>query len=263
MDVEERREMMVRKSNDLIQTARFSLSVTEQRVVLYLISLIKPEDTQFKECAFSLSDFCRVAGIGRGGNTDEVIETALEKLWKKTIGWATLYDGSRTILAWIEKPRISQDGNIILKLDDDLRPYLLNLAARYTAYELLFTLRCRCQYSIRLYEVVKSIHFNELDEYRHIYTIDELRSLMGAETYSRYADFKRRALLPAVDEINRLTDKTVSVNEIMKNKKSVRALELLIESKSPVDVIRIHAENEEKSDGIWHRMLSACEEGKV
>ena len=41
---------LVVKSNELIRKNRFSLSLTEQRIVLYLISKIKPNETSAK-CA--------------------------------------------------------------------------------------------------------------------------------------------------------------------------------------------------------------------
>ena len=43
------REMSVVKRDDMIQHARFSLSIQEQRCVLYAISKIKTEATAFTE----------------------------------------------------------------------------------------------------------------------------------------------------------------------------------------------------------------------
>ena len=42
--VNDERSLEVYKRNDMIQKARFSLSVQEQRAVLYAISKIKPDD---------------------------------------------------------------------------------------------------------------------------------------------------------------------------------------------------------------------------
>ncbi len=44
----ELRNYKVVKSNDLIQKSRFNLSLQEQKIILYLISKVKPEDTEEK-----------------------------------------------------------------------------------------------------------------------------------------------------------------------------------------------------------------------
>ena len=58
--------------------------------------------------------------------------------------------------------------------------------------------------------MIKSIHYDEDKIYTKDFTIDELKMLMGAETYKTYQDFKRFALIPAIDEINKTSDKIIS-----------------------------------------------------
>lgn len=48
------REMDVVKRDDMIQHARFTLSIQEQKCILYAISRIKPEDTAFTEYTFDI-----------------------------------------------------------------------------------------------------------------------------------------------------------------------------------------------------------------
>ncbi|MDY4786917.1 MAG: RepB family plasmid replication initiator protein, partial [Bacteroidaceae bacterium] len=48
------RHPTVVKANDLIQKSRFSLSVQQQKIVLYLISQISQFDTDFKLYEFSI-----------------------------------------------------------------------------------------------------------------------------------------------------------------------------------------------------------------
>lgn len=43
------RQMFVVKANALIQKSRFSLSLQQQKIVLYLISKIQPNDEEFTE----------------------------------------------------------------------------------------------------------------------------------------------------------------------------------------------------------------------
>jgi hypothetical protein len=64
------REKQVVKANDLIQKSRFSLSLLQQKIVLYLISQISTFDTDFKLYEFDIREFCQVCGIDfdNGGN---------------------------------------------------------------------------------------------------------------------------------------------------------------------------------------------------
>ena len=63
---------------------------------------------------------------------------------------------------------------------------------------------------IRLYELIKSIYFYELEEnYTNMYTFYELKGLLNAEKYRTYQDFKKRVLLSSIEEINTYSDKIV------------------------------------------------------
>ena len=58
--IEKERNMKVYKADELLQKARFTLTITEQRLILYAITKIKPTDTAFTEYEFNLKDFYSV-----------------------------------------------------------------------------------------------------------------------------------------------------------------------------------------------------------
>jgi len=201
------RSYLVVKRNDLIQKSRHQMSLQEQKIVLYMISKIKPDDKGFKEQIFSISEFCRVCGLDddNGGNYS-YIKNTLKTLRDRSI-WVTLDDGSETTLAWINSVTISRKSGLVkLTLDDKMKPYLLDLQENFTKYELIYTLAMRSQYGIRLYELLKSYQFKEYV----IFDIDELRSMLFAEKWVRGNDMKRKVLDIAVKEINSLGDITVT-----------------------------------------------------
>lgn len=235
------RESSVIKSNDLIQKSRFFLSLQQQKIILFLISQIDPQDSEFKLYTFSISDFCKVCGIDydSGGN-HSALKEQIKKLADKSL-WVTLPNGNETLLRWIEKPYISTaDKTIKIKLDNDMKPYLLQLKSRFTRYELVYTLHFDSKYSIRLYELVKSVHFNELREYKKAFTVDEIAQRLGAEQYKEYRDLKRRAILPAVREINEHSDKNIEYTEI-KDGKKVTGVVFTISTKCPADRLHVFA----------------------
>lgn len=136
-------------------------------------------------------------------------------------------------MRWIERPFFDvNSGTIQIKLDSLLKPYLLQLKDNFTQYELLWTLNFKSKYTIRLYELVKSIHFDDLAAYDTTLGLDELKRMLDAGKYKTYKDFKVRVLIPAVKEINDFSDKNVSFKPI-KIGRAVAKIKLTISTKSP------------------------------
>ena len=251
----------VSKSNALIQKSRYTLSVQEQKIILYLISQITPYDQEFKLYEFNIIDFCKVCGIDyEGGKNYRDIKAAIKSIRDRSI-WVQIDENTETLLSWIEKPYIDKNsGTIRIRLDEDMKPYLLNLKANFTSYELIYTLRFRSKYTIRLYELINSIHFKPLDEYVKTYDLEELKVLMGAETYKTYQTFKNRALNMAVGEINQYSDKNVRY-ETVKKGKAVVAIRLYITSKDQVECLQLAADTEKEFG--WNQMSLWDDQGET
>lgn len=256
------RHKMVRKANQLIQKSRFSLSLQQQKILLYLISQISPQDEDFKLYQFSIPEFCRVCGITVGGPNYRDMKSAIKDIADKSL-WVRLPNGTESLLRWIEKARIDdKSGQIEVRLDNDMKPFLLLLKENYTQYEMIFTLHFKSKYTIRLYELVKSIHFHEDQVYKRTYDVDELKKLLDAEVYTEYRNFKPRVLQPCVAEINRYSDKNISFEEIKRGRK-VLAIEFTISSKDTSDVLRIKSEIDKEFGTdqltLWDRIEQADE----
>ena len=236
------RHKTVRKANELIQKSRFSLSLQQQKIMLYLISQISPQDEEFKQYEFSIPEFCRVCGIEtESGKNYSDLKSAIKDIRDKSI-WVTMPDGLESLIAWIEKAKINPgSGSVTIRLDDDMKPFLLQLRENYTQYELIFTLHFKSKYTIRLYELIKSIHYHEMKAYTRKYGVDELKKLLDAEIYTEYRNFKQRVLTPSIKEINTYSDKVVTMEEIKRGRK-VLAIEFTIASKDTLDVIKIRDE---------------------
>jgi len=232
MILSEKRDYKVVKANALIQRARYDFSAQEQKIVLYLISKIKPEDDNFKLYDFEIKEFCRICGIDeRSGKNYADMKNTIKKLADKSI-WVTLNENKdETLLRWIEKPYIrKKTGTIQIRLDRDMKPFLLQLKEQFTQYHLLYTLAMKGRYSIRLYELLKSYEYRT----RYKFDIDDFKSKIGAEKYERHADFKRFVLLPALKEINTFGDITVTYS-FAKTGKKITEIEFFIKLKKELD----------------------------
>ncbi len=199
---QKQRYSLVVKSNDLIRKNRFSLSITEQKIVLYLISKIKPTDTDLFEYDFDIKEFCEVCGIYYRPNLSQ-LKIIIKHLRDKSM-WITLPDKSETLVAWIEKPFIYPDkGKVKVRLDRDMIPYLLQMKENFTKYELIAVLALKSKFSLRLYELLKSYEYIGKVEI----SVSNLREMLMLENeYPKMADFKRYVIDKSLDEINRFTD---------------------------------------------------------
>lgn len=239
-------EKTVRKSNELIQKSRFNLSLQQQKIVLYLISHISPYDDDFKTFDFDIREFCRACGIDydNGGNY-ELLKKQIKAIRDESL-WLALNDEdeTETLFNWIEKARIKKKSGIVqIRLDEDLKPYLLQLKENFTKYEIIYTLNFKSKYTIRLYELIKSIHYQEIEQLEYVFSLDKLRKLTGAEKYKTYQHFKDRVLKMAVKEINQYSDKKVSFEPISNpGGKRVCAIRFYISSKSPTETAKIAGE---------------------
>ena len=238
------RDGIVRKANDLIQKSRFSLSTQQQKIILYLISKISLSDQDFKEYEFDIREFCKVCGLDDcSGKNYKLMKDAIKGIRDKSL-WILLPDGRKSLISWIEKARIEdQSGKIQIRLDSDMKPFLIQLKKNYTQYELLWTLNFKSKYSIRLYELIKSVHYHELEPFVKEYSLEELRGLLDAEKYERYQHFKERVLIPAVNEINSFSDKKITFEPIKKGRSFIR-IRFTVESKDTFETLRIRSEIE-------------------
>lgn len=238
------RELIVRKANELIQKSRHNLSERQQKIILYLISHISPYDEDFKDYVFDIKSFCNVCDIDEtsGGNYEE-IKTTIKEIADLSV-WIRLENEQETLFRWIERPIIdARSGKITMRFNELLRPYLLQLTGNYTQYDLIYAVHFKSKYTIRLYELLKSVHYHELEPYTTEFNISYLRQRLGADdkpSFDKYSLFKSKVLMRAITEINLKSDKTVEYEEIKLKNKVVR-ISFTIKTKLPEERMRIVA----------------------
>jgi len=221
------REYKVVKANDLIQKSRFYLTTQEQKIILYLITKIKPKDINLKEHIFKIQDFCELCGLDKtsGGNY-EYIKKTLKDLRDKSI-WITTETDDEITLSWLDYVKLNKDsGAVTIKISELIKPYLLLLQENFTQYEVLYILAMKSQYSIRLYELLKSYAFQK----KHLFEINELKKTLSAEAYNLFGNFKQKVLDISLREINELSDISVSY-EIIKEGRKFTKIEFFIKTK--------------------------------
>lgn len=239
------RSLEVFKRNDMIQKARFSLSVQEQRTVLYAISKIQPTDTYLKEYTFEIKDFYSVIGWSNQSYTE--FKTMLKALSDKS-WWITLPTGEESLVRWFTTARSNKkSGKVTVKFHEDMMPYLVQLAQGtdfYTKYQLQYVLPMSSQYSPRLYEILKSYQYNNRQWF---FDIDDLKILLDCKSYVNFNDFKRRVLDPAVEEINKYTDIAIFYTAT-KNGRKVVKINFFMDRKTESEILQVQRNNQEELD---------------
>ena len=210
--IEEKRIYKVVKSNQLIQNLRNKtghLSLQEQRLILYLISQVKPSDTEFARFDLSCQEFC---------NRSFWIETG-EK------------GESQNLVRWISDAEVTQRGHVSIQIHPKLQPFLLHLKEFYTSYLLEYILPMKSRYSVLLYELLRSYANIQI----HTFDVEELKVFLGAEKYERWADFQRKVLDIAMREINDLSDLEVDY-QIIKESRRFAKLRFRIRILEPIEL---------------------------
>lgn len=202
-NVEEERSYSVVKSNDLIQKTRYGLSLQEQKTIAYICSLIKPHEKK-REFLFDIKEYCKICGLSICGKNYTDIKSILEGLSRK--GFQIEDEEMWTSVKWIEKPKIfKRTGQVLIRLDEDLMPYLFELKERFTQYELYNILAMHSAFSLRIYELLKSYQ----NLHRKRFELDDLKErlmVQDIKSYVNFKDFRKKVIEVAINEINELTD---------------------------------------------------------
>lgn len=202
------RTQYVVKANDLIRSTRYSLTTQQQKIILFAISKIKPNDDPHTTYELSIEELCATCGIelDTGGFYYRAIKQDLIKLTQRL--WVQLPDQSEATISWIGDAQIIPlSGMVYIRFHERMMPYLFDLREHYTQYHLQDILLFKSKYSIRLYELLRSyIPQRVLDAGKSrdvTIPLDQLRRIFDmGDKYKRWAEFDRNVIRKAVQEIN-------------------------------------------------------------
>jgi Initiator Replication protein len=205
----------VTKSNVLIE-ASYKLTVTEQKIILYLVSQINKDDDDFKMYSLPIQHFYELLGY-RGSPKYSEMREITKNLMRKIL---EIKEGNKLKqMSWISYVEYDENsGRVSLSFDPRLKPYLLQLKKEFTTYRLKNVMELKSSYSIRIYEILKRWQFmNEIE-----IPLDELRKMVGAtDKYLEYHNFKKRVLTPSKKEIAEKTDLSFEYKEVKSGRKVV------------------------------------------
>lgn len=212
VNIEENKNNLVVKHQELVHIARYRLSELGIKVVSVLISMIKVKDIDFQEYALKLNDFKELIG-STSNKTYEYVDIMTDELMKKP------FKIGDEKFNWIYYARYHKGDNyVILKIAPELKPYLLALSSNFLKYNIANILPLRSAYVIRLYELCKD-HHTERTRYKPKASvifdikIDKLREQFVVPDSYRYNDIRRHIIDKAVKQFKEKTDIQISYTE--------------------------------------------------
>jgi len=215
----------VKQQNQLVE-ARYSLTARELKLVLYVCAMVDSNAEEFGKCRVRIMDFASLADVDTRHLYTEIRDIARSVRSKELVLENVVQPGEekprRVYTSWFSNVSADPngDGYIGITLHPDLKPYLLKIQREYTRFHLRYAVRLDSRYSVRLYTLLQRWAY--LGKKR--FAVDELRVLLGTRELNRqgdivkdnlpaYGNFKQRALMPAVEEINKKTDISVFFSE--------------------------------------------------
>lgn len=232
------KELTISKRNDMIQNSRMQLTIREQKVIYYMLTKVRPEDTPETEYVFSALEFANAIGIkSRAKYNYKQIMQMLQKLANKS--WYLVDQSGKEIrlVRWFNTVHVQDKGIgpgiIKIKFHEDMSPYIMNLVKQqkqaiaagnklyYTTTSFKYYTLMKSKYSPHLYEILKSYEYNNVEWY---FSLDDLKMLLCdcdedgrpimPKAWSNFSNFEKSVLKPAQKDINLFTDLVISYKPI-------------------------------------------------
>ncbi|MCG7872742.1 MAG: replication initiation protein [Candidatus Thiodiazotropha lotti] len=219
----------VYKSNDLIEAA-YQLSLAEQRILLACMAKLdsrKPvkKDTEFKVTAAEYSDTFDVPIK----QSYEALQEAADRLFERKIKMADEKGRWTREIRWLQEKAVYHGGQgaVSFIFSDRVKGHLTRLAPPFTKYQLEKVSGLNSYYSVRLYEIL--IRWRDTGLLR--ISLDDFKRRMGIEDkYPRFPDFKRRIIVPAVQDLEAKSNLEITW-DVKREKRAVVGLEFRFQEK--------------------------------
>lgn len=224
MDIEKNKSLVV-KSNGLVR-AKYTLTKNEQRLVLYAISKIQPDDEDFREYRLTLSEIADLTGISRSRAYSDAVRLTTG-LANKAVKIPT-GKGEVLISHWLSDVLINDEkDSFVFTISKKMKPYLLGLKERFTAYRIESVLGFESKYGFRVYEICKQFEHTGLA----VLTVQDFREMLELENkYSVVTTLKKYVINPALNDINTHSDLIVEP-KYRKRRQAITHIEFHIQPK--------------------------------
>ncbi len=206
---------IVKQSNFLIN-ARYETTLLERRIYLKMLSMVEPDDTDFKDMTIDVVDLIEELGL-QGLSAYAELKNATKKLMKCICEIKN--DKQLTQVALISSAVYQNGkGSIVLHFDPALKPYILDIKSYFTLFDLEEAFGIKSNHSLRMYELLKQYSSTGI----RVISLKDLRFSLNIseEQYPNYFDFKKRIILQAQKDLEK-TPMAFKFKELKSGKKVI------------------------------------------
>jgi len=195
------------RQQSVIINARYALTRAEIDIILVLLTAIHKEDKDFKDYKFTIKDL--ELKTGRQWNSKQLKDT-VKSLFGKPLELPKENEEGWQIVGWFSYFDYDGSGLITCRFDKALKPYLVDIQGRMILGDVRHLLPMKSSYSKRVYLLLKEYSKFGVRKFK----VEELMEILKVpKSLKVYADFKRKVLLRAEQDINKFTDLKVSLDE--------------------------------------------------
>ena len=204
--------------NNLVE-AKYSMTLQQKRIMIWLVSQIKPDDIDFKEHVLNIRELIKICQLS-GESSYKEIKDITFSLIEKGIRIIDITDpeNKREIqVSWLSSADYYK-GQVKLSFSPKLKPYLLQLKEKFTTINVIDLMQFKSIHAIRIYELLKQ--YQDIGE--RTLGIEEIKECCGVkDKFKQYIEFEKYLLLIAQREINEKSDIHFEFERIKPSRKIV------------------------------------------
>lgn len=185
------------KSNQVVE-ASYQLSAIEQRIVLAAISYI-PKNQEVSDDELYSVGVEQLKELGVHEKTAyRDLKEGINRLYERSIN--LILDGKSIKIRWVQEIQfIDGQSTAGIRFSKPILPFISNLSREFTKYALSDIAGLSSSYAIRIYELL--VQYRSLGK-RQL-AIEDMRTMLAlGKKYPLFADFKKRVIDTAVEQIN-------------------------------------------------------------
>lgn len=244
------------QSNTLI-SGKQSLKINSLKIIRAAIMQVVRDDTELNPYIITISEISQLLKISKS-NVYRDIESIVDDIMSNPV---QIKEESGNKLKWVKIPWVKRceynsDVGLLIKLNEELNPYLLNLREYYTQYPYEEIIGMKSIYSIRLYELLQSKIMTKrfpAAGINIVLTVQEIREACDCEDkLLEFYNFRNRVLETAKNEIEKSTYYTIDYNYVKRGRK-VHSIDFHIgRSFYPKKSLNKLIEEDSDSASIWN-----------
>jgi len=216
-------ERNIVKQSYLLNNSKYKLSAISMDIIMGLISELKNEDSEFSIIRIKISEL------------EKKINKRIDKRYLRRLSFEllspdieiNLEHGGFLRSAWFSSFEYNPQSNFLeLSFDPKLKPYLLELKNNFALGYLSEITLLNSEYSKRIYMLLRQR--SNIGKYE--ISLKDLQEILKVpKSYLVYKVFKKRILVPTIENINSRTTMNITLNEI-KNLRKVESLKFEIKA---------------------------------